>query len=100
MEASSTAAARSRSTAARCRFRDARSRTSSFWLALRTAQAFDLDPELLDFGPPPANALPLGPVPFDTSLSGPATEHALETRLPEVDSLLAGLRAEREESLV
>ncbi len=69
-------------------------------LALRTAQAFDLDPELLDFGPPPANALPLGPVPFDTSLSGPATEHALETRLPEVDSLLAGLRAEREESLV
>jgi dTDP-4-dehydrorhamnose reductase len=63
-------------------------------LALRTAEAFELDAELLDFAPPPADALPPGPVPYDTSLTGPATERALETRLPDVDDLLVGLRAE------
>jgi hypothetical protein len=43
-----------------------------------------------------------GPVPYDTSLGGPATEAALETRLPDVDALLSGLRTElgRERSLV
>ena len=68
-------------------------------LALRTTDAFELDRELLDFGPPPAEALPPGPVPYDTSLSGEATERALDTRLPDVDALLTGLRAEREGSL-
>jgi len=69
-------------------------------LALRATEAFGLDPELLDFGPPPAEALPPGPVPYDTSVSGRATERALDTRLPDVETLLAGLRAEREGSLV
>ncbi len=69
-------------------------------LARRTTEAFGLDPELLDFGPPRAEALPPGPVPYDTSLSGRATERALDTRLPDVETLLAGLRAEREGSLV
>lgn len=71
-------------------------------LALRTAAAFGLDASLLKFAPPPAAALPPGPVPFDTSLSGPATEDALERRLPSVDELLDGLRAElgRDRSLV
>jgi hypothetical protein len=61
-----------------------------------------LDASLLEFAPPPAAALPPGPVPYDTSLSGPATEAALETRLPDVDALLSGLRTElgRERSLV
>jgi hypothetical protein len=41
-------------------------------------------------------------VPYDTSLSGPATEDALDARLPGVDALLGGLRAEleRDRSLV
>jgi dTDP-4-dehydrorhamnose reductase len=65
-------------------------------LALRAADAFELDPELLDFGLPEENALPPGPVPYDTSLTGPATEHALDVRLPGVDGLLSGLRAELE----
>ena len=69
-------------------------------LALRTAEAFELDPELLSFAPPPPDALPQGQVPYDTSLSGSATERALETRLPDVESLLTGLRAERGGSLV
>jgi dTDP-4-dehydrorhamnose reductase len=63
-------------------------------LALRAAAAFGLDAGLLEFAPPPADALPPGPVPYDTSLSGPATEEALERRLPSVDELLSGLRAE------
>jgi dTDP-4-dehydrorhamnose reductase len=63
-------------------------------LALRTAEAFDLDAGLLDFGPPPADALPPGPVPYDTSLTGPVTERLLDTHLPDVDDLLVGLRAE------
>lgn len=65
-------------------------------LALRTAEAFELDAGLLDFGPPPASAFPPGPVPYDTSLSGPATERALGTRPPGVDALLTALRAELE----
>jgi dTDP-4-dehydrorhamnose reductase len=65
-------------------------------LALRAADAFELDAELLEFAPPPAAALPPGPVPYDTSLSGPATERALARRLPGVDELLTGLRAELE----
>ncbi len=65
-------------------------------LALRSAAAFGLDPELIDFGPPDEAALPPGPAPFDTSLTGPATEAALGVTLPGVDSLLEGLRAELE----
>jgi dTDP-4-dehydrorhamnose reductase len=63
-------------------------------LALRAAGAFGLDAGLLDFAPPPDDALPPGAVPYDTSLSGPATEEALERQLPDVDELLGGLRAE------
>jgi dTDP-4-dehydrorhamnose reductase len=65
-------------------------------LALRTADAFELDAALLDFGPPDPGALPPGPVPHDTSLSGPATERRLDTRLPDLEALLSGLRAEIE----
>ena len=63
-------------------------------LALRTAAAFGLDAGLLEFGSPPAAALAPGPIPYDTSLSGPATEAALGLRLPGIDELLGGLRAE------
>ncbi|MGH3100932.1 MAG: hypothetical protein ACRDPU_08060, partial [Thermoleophilia bacterium] len=63
-------------------------------LALRTAAAFGLDAGLLEFGSPPAAALAPGPIPYDTSLRGPATEAALGLRLPGIDELLGGLRAE------
>ena len=65
-------------------------------LALRTAGAFELDRELLDFGPPDPGALPPGAVPYDTSLSGAATERELDTELPDLEALLSGLRAELE----
>jgi dTDP-4-dehydrorhamnose reductase len=65
-------------------------------LALRTAGAFGLDAGLLDFGPPDPGALPPGAVPYDTSLSGPSTERELDTRLPDLEALLSGLRAELE----
>jgi dTDP-4-dehydrorhamnose reductase len=65
-------------------------------LALRTAEVFELDPDRLDFGPPEEAAVPPAPVPYDTSLTGPATERALDVRLPRVEELLSGLRAELE----
>jgi dTDP-4-dehydrorhamnose reductase len=57
-------------------------------LAERTVAAFDLDPDLLDFGPPPAPAFP---VPYDTSLDASATAAALGVELPGVDEQLARL---------
>ncbi|MEA2281316.1 MAG: dTDP-4-dehydrorhamnose reductase [Solirubrobacteraceae bacterium] len=63
-------------------------------LARRTVAAFELDPELLESGPPPAGALPAVPVPRDTSLDGTATARALGTDLLDLDGLLAGLRHE------
>ena len=41
-----------------------------------------------------------GRFPYDTSLSGRATERALDVRLPDLETLLARLRAELEGSLV
>jgi dTDP-4-dehydrorhamnose reductase len=55
-------------------------------LALRTAEAFALDGELLSFGPPPA--LPAGPVPYDTSLDASATAATLGVDLPDLDTQL------------
>jgi dTDP-4-dehydrorhamnose reductase len=63
-------------------------------LARRAVAAFELDPDLLESGPPPAGALPAVPVPRDTSLDGTATAHALGTDLLDLDGLLAGLRHE------
>jgi dTDP-4-dehydrorhamnose reductase len=65
-------------------------------LARRAAQAFELDPNLIELGPPPADELPPGPVPYDTSLSASATATALGVELPDLDSLLARMRRELE----
>ena len=57
-------------------------------LALRTAEAFGLDPGLLRFGPPPAQPWP---VPYDTSLDASATAAALGVELPDLDTQLRRL---------
>jgi dTDP-4-dehydrorhamnose reductase len=57
-------------------------------LALRTVEAFGLDGDLLDFGPPPAPAFP---VPYDTSLDAKATAAALGVELPSLDDQLRRL---------
>jgi dTDP-4-dehydrorhamnose reductase len=57
-------------------------------LAERTVAAFELDRELLEFGPPPA---PAGPVPYDTSLDATATAAALGVELPDLDTQLRKL---------
>ena len=57
-------------------------------LALRTVEAFGLDGDLLEFGPPPD---PGFPVPHDTSLDATATAAALGVELPGVDEQLRRL---------
>jgi dTDP-4-dehydrorhamnose reductase len=67
-------------------------------LARRAVAAFDLDPELLRVGPPPAGALEAIPaaVPRDTRLAASASAARLDTDLPDLDTTLARLRAELE----
>lgn len=61
-------------------------------LARRTVEVFELDEELLDFGPPEFGAIPSVPVPYDTSLDGSATAAALGVELSDVRRLLRRLR--------
>jgi dTDP-4-dehydrorhamnose reductase len=65
-------------------------------LARRAVDAFQLDPGLLELGPPDPNALPPAPVPYDTSLDAAATAAALGVELPGLDSALRRMRAELE----
>jgi dTDP-4-dehydrorhamnose reductase len=57
-------------------------------LALRTAESFGLNGDLLEFGPPPD---PDFPVPYDTSLDARATAAALDVDLPDLDTQLRRL---------
>jgi dTDP-4-dehydrorhamnose reductase len=57
-------------------------------LALRTVEAFGLDGDLLDFGPPPE---PPFAIPYDTSLDARATAAALGVELPSLADQLARL---------
>lgn len=66
-------------------------------LALATCEVFELDPGLVDFGPPPEEARLPAPVPYDTSLEGTATMARLGTRTHTVHEQLAALRREAEE---
>jgi dTDP-4-dehydrorhamnose reductase len=66
-------------------------------LAYRAIDAFDLEPELLDVGTAPAEALAAGEVPRDTRLDG-TTTRALEAELPDLDAMLGRLRVELEHS--
>jgi dTDP-4-dehydrorhamnose reductase len=63
-------------------------------LARAAAEAFDLDGDLLGFGPPPEHAPGPEPVPYDTRLDATATAAALGVRLPDLRTQLARLRAE------
>jgi dTDP-4-dehydrorhamnose reductase len=67
-------------------------------LARRAVSAFDLDPALLEIGPPNSAALPDGRVPFDTRLDAAATAAELRVDLPGLDRMLADLRAQLETS--
>ena len=64
-------------------------------LAQTAADVFDLDPSLIRSGPPDPAALPPAPVPYDTTLTAPATEAALDLPLPGLRELLSRFRAER-----
>ena len=57
-------------------------------LAMRAAQAFELDPTLLDLGvEPPPEAL-LAAIPYDTSLDATRTAALLDAELPDVTEML------------
>jgi len=63
-------------------------------LARRTVAAFDLDAELLNVGPPPAEALAGGAIPHDTRLDATITAQRLGAELPDLDTTLVRLRHE------
>ncbi len=65
-------------------------------LARRAIDAFGLDGDLLDVGPPPAEVLTDGGVPRDTRLDAAATAVRLDTQLPDLGTMLAQLRDELE----
>jgi dTDP-4-dehydrorhamnose reductase len=65
-------------------------------LAHAAVEAFELDEELLAFGPPEPPGVP---VPVDTRLDGSATAAALGTELPGLRSQLERLRAQIDSSL-
>jgi dTDP-4-dehydrorhamnose reductase len=67
-------------------------------LARRAAEAFELDPELLEAGPPPADARGGEPVPRDTRLGAAVTAARLGVELPSLEAMLARLRGELEGS--
>jgi dTDP-4-dehydrorhamnose reductase len=66
-------------------------------LARRAAEVFELDGELLDFGPP--EELPPGRVPYDTSLDARTTAAALGVELPGLDAQLRRFRRELDGSV-
>jgi dTDP-4-dehydrorhamnose reductase len=65
-------------------------------LAELTIEVFELNRDLLDFGPPPDEAHLKGGVPYDSSLSAVHTSRTLGTPLPDVRTLIEAFRHERE----
>jgi dTDP-4-dehydrorhamnose reductase len=63
-------------------------------LARRAVAAFDLDPDLLESGPPDPSQIPTGGVPFDTRLDAAATAARLDVALPDLDGMLERLRTQ------
>jgi dTDP-4-dehydrorhamnose reductase len=75
--------------------------TDRIGLVRRATDAFELDPDLLTVGRPPASAMPNGDVgagliPDDTRLDARATATKLGVELPNLDTMLARLRHELE----
>jgi dTDP-4-dehydrorhamnose reductase len=67
-------------------------------LARRATRVFELDPDLLDVVAPPDGAAGSERVPRDTRLDARATARALGVELPDLNTMLARLRAEVESS--
>lgn len=67
-------------------------------LARRAVEAFGLDRDRLRIRQPPAEILADGPAPADTRLDAAATARLLGVALPGLDSMLARLRHEMEET--
>jgi dTDP-4-dehydrorhamnose reductase len=65
-------------------------------LAELAVEVFELDANLLRFGPPPDEAHLKGGVPYDSSLSAVHTSETLGTPLPDVRTLLTAFRHERQ----
>jgi dTDP-4-dehydrorhamnose reductase len=65
-------------------------------LARRAVTAFDLDPELLEVGPAPPEAVAGGAIPRDTRLDASVTAERLGVTLPTLDTTLARLRHDLE----
>lgn len=66
-------------------------------LALATCAVFGLDPERLDFGPPPDEARLPAPVPYDTSMAADTTMARLGATAHPIEAQLAALKAELEQ---
>lgn len=66
-------------------------------LALATCAAFDLDPSLLEFGPPTSDLLLGAPVPYDTTLNAAMTAAALDYELPDLETQLVRLRHQHQQ---
>ncbi|QLQ09691.1 MAG: hypothetical protein HZY75_04035 [Nocardioidaceae bacterium] len=66
-------------------------------LAMATCEVFSLDPDLLDFGPPPDEARLPAPVPYDTSMAGEATMVRLGARTYSIYEQIEALKREVEE---
>jgi dTDP-4-dehydrorhamnose reductase len=65
-------------------------------LARRAVDAFALDGDLLDVGPPDPGVFGAGAIPHDTRLDATATAARLGVELPDLETTLARLRAELE----
>lgn len=63
-------------------------------LAMATCAVFELDPDRVDFGPPPDSARLPAPVPADTSMDGAATMALLDTRAHSIEEQLQSLATE------
>jgi len=68
-------------------------------LARRAIEVFELDSELLDVTPPPADVISGGGIPRDTRLDATATARALGVELPDLATMLGRLRLEMEVGL-
>ncbi|MGO9891148.1 MAG: SDR family oxidoreductase [Solirubrobacteraceae bacterium] len=67
-------------------------------LARRATRVFELDSDLLDVAPPPADVISGGRIPRDTRLDATATARSLDVELPDLDAMLRRLRAQVESS--
>jgi dTDP-4-dehydrorhamnose reductase len=65
-------------------------------LAMASCSVFGLDPELLDFGPPPDEARLPAPVPYDTSMAADTTMARLGATAQPIEAQLRALAQELE----